>query len=204
MKADYTLLVNKANPINNDYIPLDLVEIHEPSGNKVDPNYINMLNKEAYINFKNMQKDALQEGYEIFIDSSYRSYEYQQRVYEASVIENGLEHTKNYCAIPGTSEHQTGLAIDIISRRNGIMIEDSKEDDPELMWCMDNSYNYGFILRYPKNKESITGYSFEPWHYRYVGKEASIYMHNNGITTLEEFTYEKEKLNKGISRSRKR
>ena len=73
------------------------------------------------------------------------------------------------------------------------MIEEPTETDEELIWCMKNCYKYGFILRYPKGKESITGYNFEPWHYRYVGKEISNYMKNNKINTLEELVYQNNK-----------
>jgi len=190
------ILVNKDNLLDKNYIPKDLVLIDEPTGEKVDKSYKNMLVKDAYIAFKDMQKDALEQGYEIFIDSSYRSYEYQEKVYRQSIIDKGLDYTTKYCAIPGASEHQTGLACDIIVCREEQMIEESTEKDEELIWCMNNSYKYGFILRYPKGKENITGYSFEPWHYRYVGKELSNYMRINGIETLEELIYQNKKNSK--------
>jgi len=178
--------------LSRDYVPKGLVEIDEPSGEKVDPNYVNKLDELVYKEFKVMQKAALLEGYEIFVDSSYRSYDYQQRVFDSLVRDKGLEHASKYCAVPGSSEHQTGFAFDVISRRDGVLIEKANEDDPELLWLRDNSYKYGFILRYPKGKEEITGYNFEPWHFRYVGKEASKEMHDNGIATLEEYVFLKQ------------
>ena len=189
---DYLVLVNKDNLLSRDYVPKGLVEIDEPSGEKVDPNYVNKLDELVYKEFKVMQKAALLEGYEIFVDSSYRSYDYQQRVFDSLVRDKGLEHASKYCAVPGSSEHQTGFAFDVISRRDGVLIEKANEDDPELLWLRDNSYKYGFILRYPKGKEEITGYNFEPWHFRYVGKEASKEMHDNGIATLEEYVFLKQ------------
>lgn len=187
------LLVNKDNLLDKYYIQKNLIIIDEPTGEKADKTYKNMLAKEAYIAFKEMQKEALEYGYKIFVDSSYRSYEYQEQVYKQSILKNGIEYTTKYCAIPGASEHQTGLACDIIVCREGQMIEEPTETDEELIWCMKNCYKYGFILRYPKGKESITGYNFEPWHYRYVGKEISNYMKSNKINTLEELVYQNNK-----------
>ena len=184
---DFTLLVNKNNLLKEDYVPENLVEIHEPTGEKIDKSYINRLNKTAYEFFKIMQKEALKQGYEIFIDSSYRTYEYQKLVFEKNVEEHGIEHAKKYVAPPGGSEHQTGLAFDVIARRNGIMIEKSSDEDPELIWMKENAYKFGYILRYPKDKEQITGFNYERWHYRFVGPEISIYMRENNIETLEEY-----------------
>lgn len=184
---DYAMLVNKNNLLKEDYIPENLVEIHEPTGEKIDKSYINRLNKTAYKYFKIMQADALKEGYEIFIDSSYRTYQYQQKVFENILEKHGLEYAKKYVAPPGGSEHQTGLAFDVIARRDGIMIEKSSDDDPELLWMKENAYKYGYTLRYPKGKEQITGFNYERWHYRFVGPEISLYMNDNNIETLEEY-----------------
>ncbi|MBR3229754.1 MAG: M15 family metallopeptidase [Bacilli bacterium] len=184
---DFTILVNKNTLLKEDYVPENLVEINEPTGEKIDKSYINRLNKTAYEFFKIMQKEALKQGYEIFIDSSYRTYEYQKLVFEKNVEEHGIEHAKKYVAPPGGSEHQTGLAFDVIARRNGIMIEKSSDEDPELIWMKENAYKFGYILRYPKDKEKITGFNYERWHYRFVGPEISIYMKENNIETLEEY-----------------
>lgn len=184
---DYAMLVNKNNLLKEDYIPENLVEVHEPTGEKIDKSYINRLNKTAYKYFKIMQADALKEGYEIFIDSSYRTYQYQQKVFENILEKHGLEYAKKYVAPPGGSEHQTGLTFDVIARRDGIMIEKSSDDDSELLWMKENAYKYGYILRYPKGKEQITGFNYERWHYRFVGPEISLYMKENNIETLEEY-----------------
>ena len=182
---DLTILVNKEHLLDKDYVPSDLVEIHEPTGKKIDETYINRLNKEAYLNFKEMQLDALKNGYEIFVDSSYRTYQYQVRVFESLKEEKGEEYAKLFVAPPGGSEHQTGLAVDIIFRRNGEMIEEQLETDPEIIWLFNNSYKYGFILRYPKGKEDITHFSFEPWHFRYVGKDIAKEIYDRDITFEE-------------------
>lgn len=188
---DYTMLVNKDNLLESDFVPEDLIEIHEPTGSKIDKTYINKLNKEAYASFKLMQAEALKNGYEIFVDSSYRSYDYQVRVFDETQELKGLEHTFNTVALPGASEHQTGLAIDVIFRRNGEMIEEQKETDPEIIWLFNNCYKYGYILRYPKGKEDITGISFEPWHFRYVGLELAQELHENGLTLEEHYSLKK-------------
>ena len=169
---DFTILVNKDNLLEWDYVPEDLVDINEPTGSKLDKTYQNKLNKVAYIFFKLMQQAAKEEkGYEIFIDSSYRTYGYQKRVFDSIVAEKGIEHAQKYCA----------------SRRNGQMIEESSEEDPELIWMKENAYRFGYILRYPKGKEEITGFNYERWHYRFVGPEVALEMREKEITTLEEY-----------------
>ncbi len=183
---DYTILVNNKNLLSSEYIPQDLVEINEPMGSKLDKTYVNKLNIKAYHAFKKMQKDALKEGYEIFIDSSYRTYNYQKKIFDKTVQEKGEKHALKFVAKPGGSEHQTGLAIDIIFRRNNKMIEEQNENDPEIKWLFLNAYKYGFILRYPKGKEKITGFNFEPWHFRFVGKELAKKIFSENIT-LEEY-----------------
>ncbi|MBQ8464825.1 MAG: M15 family metallopeptidase [Alphaproteobacteria bacterium] len=183
---DYTILVNKENLLPQDYEPEELVEIHEPMGCKLDKAYVNRLNKEAYTAFKEMQSAALKEGYEIFIDSSYRTYDYQEKIFNDIVRRKGMAHALKFVAPAGGSEHQTGLAIDIIFRRNGEMIEDQKEEDPEIQWLFANAYKYGYILRFPKGKESITGVGFEPWHFRYIGKALSEKLFASDLT-LEEY-----------------
>ena len=183
---DYAILVNNENLLARDYVPEGLVEIHEPMGSKLDKTYVNRLNADVYKAFKEMQKDALKEGYEIFVDSSYRTYEYQERVFNDVVLKKGMEYAKKFVAKPGGSEHQTGLAMDIIFRRDGVMIEEQKEDDAEIKWLFSNAHKYGFILRYPKGKEDITGYNFEPWHFRYVGKTLAEKLYADDMT-LEEY-----------------
>ena len=201
---NYILLVNKDNLLDKDFIPEDLVTINEPTGFKVDKNYVNMLNNEAYLAFKRMQAAALTMGFHLFVDSSYRSYAYQETIFNHVVQEKGLEHAKKYVALPGSSEHQTGLAIDVIYEREGIMLEEQDENDPELLWLRDNAYKYGFILRYPKGKEDITGYNFEPWHFRFVGEDAAGEIYQMGLTLEEYIRY--KALNNGeisLQRSKK-
>ena len=109
--------------------------------------------------------------------STYRSYEYQVDLYNRYVKTDGKEAADTYSGRPGNSEHQTGLAMDI-ANKNGFISKGDKEYD----WLVNNSYKYGFILRYPKGSETITGYMYEEWHYRYLGKEAAKEIKNTGLT----------------------
>ncbi len=132
-----------------------------------------------------MRKDALKLGYDIEVDSGYRSYEYQQKIFDNLYNEKGEEAYK-FVALPGTSEHQTGLAFDYCLFINGVYTDDINDYQEETKWIHNNCYKYGFILRYPKGKEDITGYNYEPWHLRYVGNEISKIIFEKNIT-LEEY-----------------
>ncbi len=178
------VLVNKQNPMDKDYIPKDLVI---PNVNLVakKSDERNLMRREAAKAIEEMFKDAEKDGYILHISSAYRSYKTQSEIYNSGLCKNGQESTK-YIAVPGESEHQTGLAADITSRKMKFKLDENFEDTKEGTWLLNNSYRYGFILRYPKGKEAITGYAYEPWHYRYVGKEISQIIHRKGLT-LEEF-----------------
>lgn len=183
---DYKMLVNKDNLLDENYVPENLVIVNGPTGKKLDSSYVNKLDLIAYEYFLLMQKAALRKNYKIYIDSSYRSYQYQRELFNDLVLKKGYDYAIKYCAIPGSSEHQTGLAIDIIFKRNGIMIEEQSWRDSEIIWLMNNSFHYGYILRYPIGKERITGYNFEPWHYRFCGIELATELFNRN-ETLEEY-----------------
>ena len=185
---DIKILVNKDNPISKDYVPENLIITDNNDFNfhkYVDPKLKPMVSNIIYPYFKKMQEDALKENIHIIVDSGYRSYDYQKKVYDALVDKIGYDNAISRVSKPGCSEHQTGLAIDIAYIRNNKYIDNCKEDDLEIKWLLNNSYKYGFILRYPKDKEHITGYIYEPWHYRYVG-DAAKYIYENNLT-LEEY-----------------
>lgn len=132
--------------------------------------------------FEVMQKDALKEKILLLIVSGFRSYDYQAMLYNK--YKKIDENADKYSAKPGHSEHQTGLAIDLVNTES----VNIKKFIKEFKWLDENAYKYGFILRYPKNKEHVTGYQYEPWHYRYVGKALAEKLYNNGDwITLEEF-----------------
>ena len=177
---DYLLLVNKTNSLHETYIPEDLVNVSSKykAGIKLD--------KKTYENFLKMQEDALKRGYNIDIMSGYRDYLYQDKIYNKLVQDKGFNYAISRIAKPGCSEHQTGLAIDIcVYREDKCYIEEEVTDFVEVKWLHQNCHRYGFILRYPFGKEDITGYSYEPWHLRYVGDIAS-QIYNKDIT-LEEY-----------------
>lgn len=167
------MLVNKYNKLNEDYIG-NLVNIEENYGT-------GMLDKEAYIHFKEMCDEASKEGIILKSVSAYRSYTKQQQLYNNYVARDGITKADTYSARPGHSEHQTGLAIDI----NTSKTLDHFENTKEYKWLINNSYKYGFILRYPENKTHITGYQYEPWHYRYIGINNAFKLYQNNLTYEE-------------------
>ena len=129
---------------------------------------------------KKMQKAAAQEGLNIYISSGYRSYDYQVKVYNSMVKAYGKKYADEVSARPGYSEHQTGLVFDLNS------IDLSFAQTKESKWVDAHAHEYGFIIRYPEGKDAITGYSYEPWHLRYLGVENATKVYNSGLT-LEEY-----------------
>ncbi len=145
-------------------------------------NYGNGLTQDTINAFDEMKKGARNAGLNIEIISGFRSYDKQNTIYNNYVAKDGKVAADRYSARPGHSEHQTGMAVDINS------LYTSFENTNEGKWLSANSYQYGFILRYPKDGEDITGYMYEPWHFRYVGKDLATKLYNNGAwITLEEY-----------------
>ena len=177
-------IVNKYYQLEEDFEPNNLT----PIDSKYARNNSQLLQKEATEAFNQMCSDAKLENISLYSGSAYRSYEYQSTLYNNYIKKDGLTAAETYSARPGYSEHQLGLAVDIM---NGNWSYVSK-DNIEYSWLQANSYKYGFILRYPENKEYITGYMFEPWHYRYLGKELATKVYNSGLTYDE---YVARKLN---------
>ena len=177
---DYEILVNKEHNLNRTYIPPLLVDANSKYKDGI------LINKVVLDNFNRMRDDMKLFGYDIDIMSGYRDYLYQEDIYNKLVLEKGLAYAFRTIAKPGCSEHQTGLAIDIcIYKDDKCYIENDIEDMNECKWLIDNSYKYGFILRYPKGYEDITGYNYEPWHFRYVGNIAP-YLYKNNLL-LEDY-----------------
>lgn len=144
--------------------------------------YGSPLTDEVMNSFNLMKADATSLGLNIYISSGYRPYATQERIYNNYVAKDGQEEADTYSARPGHSEHQTGLAFDLNS------IDDSFAYTNEGKWIDENCYRYGFIIRYPKGKDNITGYMYESWHLRYVGKELAEKLYNNGNwITVEEY-----------------
>ena len=194
----YDILVNKENNIDKSYdeiIKKHLVSVgklYNKDENKYTDNDI-LLEKVAAINLKSMLSRANKISKDITIipDSGYRNYEYQENVLNYYVKKDGYENALKKVSLPGTSEHHTGLAIDIAIFNDGKYIDDITGKEEPIVFLHNNAYRYGFILRYPKGKESITGYKYEPWHFRFVGLELAKELYEKDIT-LEEY-YELKK-----------
>lgn len=181
--ASIWVVVNKLRPLNPvDFVPPDLVAVPVPHTNAPE------LRQEASNAVVSMFAAASAEaGLTLASNSAYRSYETQVRVYGNDVADNGQAFADTSTARPGTSEHQTGLTIDIGADSGNCSLNTCFADTPEGQWMAANAWRFGFILRYPADKVAVTGYAFEPWHFRYVGVELSTEMHRTGVTTLEEF-----------------
>ena len=180
---NYKMLVNKKHGLNKNYVPINLVKVSTKTGGNKEI----YLEKKTYKQIKKLLKKMNKYfDTEIVIDSGYRSFAYQENLMKKLLEEKGVDAYKSL-AIPGYSEHQTGLAVDIGFYRNGIYDDEFKVNNylSEFKWLDDNSHKYGFIIRYPKDKETITGYIYEPWHLRYVGKIAKYIKYNN--LCLEEY-----------------
>ena len=172
------ILVNKHNYLKEDYVPENLKNLSSTYA------LSNMkMVEEAANAFESLSKDASKENYKVIAMSTYRSYEYQVDLYNKYVKSDGKEAADTYSGRPGNSEHQTGLAVDVYNQTETYT---NFEKTKEYNWMQENAYKYGFILRFPKDKENETGYEFESWHYRYVGKDIAKYIHKHNIT-LEEY-----------------
>lgn len=167
-----TMLVNKYHELPKDFVVPNLEKIS--NAYSVSNSY---LEHETRIAFETMAQDMEKENLHILANSSYRSYEDQEQTYQTYFDAYGQSYVNKYVARPGFTEHSTGLCLDVKARDNNIF-----KESKESVWMMKNAYRYGFILRYPEGKESITGYNYEPWHFRYVGVEIATYIQNNDIT----------------------
>ncbi len=177
-----TVLVNKYRQLPREFIPGDL----EPIAAECSAGQL-LLRHQARIAFEIMCCAAKRQGIELKAISTFRSFVYQQQVYyrnwtEGTDLEQYRRERDRVSARPGHSEHQTGLAVDIND------LEQTFEATAEGRWLAANSYCYGFILRYPKGKEAITGYDYEPWHFRYLGKRLSEEVHRSDLTYDEFYT----------------
>ncbi|MDY5058261.1 MAG: M15 family metallopeptidase [Bacilli bacterium] len=167
------VLVNKYHKLDENYEPSDLTIIDSKYASGTQK-----LRKEAQIKFEEMASDMAKENLKIFAGSTYRSYTYQKGLYDRYVKKDGFSAAETYSARSGYSEHQLGLAVDIVNGKWDYLSENDKEYD----YLINNSYKYGFILRYPRGSEYITGYMFEDWHFRYLGVELATKVFNSGLT----------------------
>ncbi len=171
------VLVNKYNYLKEDFIPENLQSINSnyALGNMKLVSYA----KEA---FEKLSHAAKQEKLNIIAMSTYRSYNYQVNLYNRYVENDGKEAADTYSGRPGHSEHQTGLAVDVYNIKETYT---NFENTKEFTWMQEHAHEYGFILRFPKDKVNETGYQYESWHYRYVGKEIAKYIKDNKISFEE-------------------
>jgi len=172
---DDILIVNKTYYLPENYKTVD-------SYSALSDNCVTCLNKDVMSAYNEMKSETVSLGLNIWLASGFRSYSVQNYLYNSYIARDGVEAADTYSARPGHSEHQTGLAFDLNSVSSAFAYTD------EGKWIKDNCYRYGFIIRYPEGKESITGYMYESWHLRYVGKELAEKLYNNGDwITLEEY-----------------
>ncbi len=182
-------LVNRDHPLPEDLLAPELTYLR--NGQAIDTR--------VYPDLQAMMDAARAEGYHPLICSSFRTWDKQEQLFERKVRsyqdqgydrEEAEEMAAVWVARPGTSEHQLGVAVDIVSEEYQIL-DEGQEDTPLQQWLMEHCWEYGFILRYPVGSQEITGVGYEPWHYRYVGKEAALAIRDQGVC-LEEYLAQME------------
>lgn len=183
---DYFCIVNRKYNLKSDYIPDDLVTVSIPfAPGRTDD--VKQMRAEASAALTELYNAAEKEGFRLYGASGFRSYNTQMVLFKKSAASKGsIEAANKLNALPGQSEHQLGLAMDFTLEELNYRLKESFGETEEGIWLRENCHKFGFIIRYPKGKEDITGYSYEPWHCRYVGKNLAKYIYENNIT-LEEF-----------------
>ncbi len=186
---DILIVVNKKRYLAPDYKPSDLVvpNIRFSFDGEHEKKY---MRQEAASALEDLFNRANEEGIHLYAVSGYRSYSTQERLFKNRADRVGEEEANKLSARPGESEHQTGLAMDVTSQSAGFDLIEAFGDTEEGKWLKENAHKSGFIIRYLKEKTDITGYSYEPWHIRYVGKDVAEKIYNEGITLEEYFGLE--------------
>ena len=183
--SSITVLVNRTYLLPTTYVPEDLIEPNV----KFDFSYSSdkrKLRKIAANALEKLFQRAEKQGITFYGVSGYRSYARQEQIYNNNVATRGVEATDAVSAKPGSSEHQTGLAIDISAQSVGCRLDQELGNTIEGQWLAQNAHKFGYIIRYPKGKDKITGYTYEPWHIRFVGKALAKKLYSSGLT-LEEY-----------------
>lgn len=180
-----TVLVNKQYSLPEDYQPTDLVypDVKFIFNEQIEKR---MMRAEAATALEELFAAAETESRYLAGVSAYRSHQTQQSLFDNYVAKDGLEKAKTYSALPGTSEHETGLSVDVTTSDGACAAQDCFGDTAESEWLAENAHKYGFIIRYPEGQEGITGYKYEPWHIRYVGIDVATELFDNKLT-LEEY-----------------
>lgn len=187
-EASIEVVVNKERNLPSDYVPSDLIKLTDVPTCLSNPE-INQLRKEAAEALTELFSKAKEEtGIQLYARSGYRSYNTQVSLYNGYVENHGQDAADKFSAKPGQSEHQTGLALDITSDSVNLQLTEDFGETEEGKWICENAHNYGFIVRYPEGKEEVTGYMYEPWHIRYVGKDLATKVYESG-KTLDEYMF---------------
>lgn len=184
--SSLTLIVNKNKELPADYVPEDLVkpDVKFSSSGWSEKK---LMRQEAADALEDLFQAAEEAGVDLVAVSGYRSYERQQATYQSALKRKGQASTSRYNARPGQSEHQTGLAMDVSSPSVDCQLIESFGETEAGRWLADNAHEFGFIIRYEKGKEEVTGYNYEPWHIRYVGKELANILKQKGVAMEEYF-----------------
>lgn len=181
--AGYLVLTNKSTLLDSSFVPNDLVNVTLKRENSCQ------LRQIVHESLESMFNAAKEEGYTLYVKSAYRSYQTQNTMYHNRLDRMGYDD--GLVAYPGSSDHQTGMGIDVLNytwmKKDGMNYRFAEE--AEAKWMAAHCHEYGFVIRYLKDKEDVTGIDYEPWHLRYVGVEVATYMMENYLT-LEEFTEE--------------
>lgn len=179
-RKKYEILINKSNPITKEkLLQYEIVDVED----NLIPDI--KLEKQTYKMYNQLKNNLLQRNYYINIRSGFRTFEDSINIYEYYKNTYGYDYAEKYVAKEGVSEHNTGLALDVIISTDKSSVKTDYQSD-EYNYLQNTAYLYGFIIRYPKEKESVTGYEYEPWHLRYVGKELAKFLTKNNLT-LEEY-----------------
>ncbi|WP_316569904.1 M15 family metallopeptidase [Neobacillus sp. YIM B06451] len=190
---NFLVLVNKEFSLPVEYRPDDMVKPDIPFSFGEQDLEKSLIREEAARAIEAMFRQAKEENIEIYAVSGFRSYDRQNDLFDAEVRKVGVDSATQAVALPGQSEHQTGLTMDIAAKSTDLNLTEEFGETIEGKWLAANAHKFGFILRYPKGKESITQYQYEPWHFRYVGVEAATTMYENNWT-LEEFFQQVKKI----------
>jgi D-alanyl-D-alanine carboxypeptidase len=186
--ASITVFVNKEYALPKNYKPEDLVTPNVIF-NLITYDERTLMRAEAASALEELFAAAKEDGLELYGISAYRSYQRQYSIFTSNITKKGKIHTLKYSAVPGTSEHQTGLSIDVSSKSLGFNLSSPFSNSPEGIWLAENAHLYGYIIRYPEDKVDITGYEYEPWHIRYVGIGLANYLYTNNLTLEEYYNY---------------
>ncbi len=186
--SSITVFVNKEYALPKSYRPENLVT-PDVLFNLITYDERTLMRPEAADALEKLFEAAKDDGIILYGISGFRSYERQYKIFTNNIVKKGKKYTLRYSAVPGTSEHQTGLAIDVSAKSLNFKLSSNFASSQEGLWLAKNAHNYGYIIRYPEGSEAITGYAFEPWHIRYVGKDLAAYLHDNDMTLDEYYNY---------------